>query len=72
MLRRLFTAACAVLLIGSVGCRTQVDKVWTFGEFQDHAEKIDSEFDQLHTDIKDNVFGVEKAAEEPIWHTYRS
>ena len=61
MLRRLCTAACAVLLIGSVGCRTQLDKVWTLGEFRDHAAKIDSEFDQRHTDSNDNFFGVEKA-----------
>ena len=41
MLRRLFTATCAVLLLSGVGCRTQLDKIWTFGELQDHAEKID-------------------------------
>jgi hypothetical protein len=72
MVHRFACLAGVVVLasVASLGCRTQLDRVWTFGEFRDHAEKIDSEFDQFHKDLKDNLFGIEQPPSEPVWMTY--
>jgi hypothetical protein len=73
MVRRVFSLLCVAVLFTCVGCRTrtQLDKIWTFGEFREHAEQVDSEFDQLHKDIKDNFFGLDKPQAPPAAWTYR-
>ncbi len=71
MFRKTATVIGALLLLGSVGCQTQLDRVWTYGEFEDHAMKLDSEVAEFHSDVKENFFGISPQAERPVWFTYR-
>jgi len=66
----LVVVIAATAALASVGCRTQLDKAWTYSEARDHAVKIDSECDELHKDVKDNVFGIEREPTRPRWFTY--
>jgi len=54
MFRKTATVIGALLLLGSVGCQTQLDRVWTYGEFEDHAMKLDSEVAEFHSDVKES------------------
>ncbi len=71
MFRKTATVIGALLLLGSVGCQTRLDRVWSFSEIEDHAVKLDSEFAEFHSDVKENFFGIPAPNKRPVWFTYR-
>ncbi|HLU47063.1 MAG TPA: hypothetical protein VK116_03230 [Planctomycetota bacterium] len=70
MSRRILTVLVGALSLTMVGCQKLLPKAGTYSEIKEHAMRIDWELGQLHTDIKDIVFGIEPAPKEPIWRIY--
>jgi hypothetical protein len=61
-----------VVLAGfsSLGCQGLLPKVGTFNELEQHATRLDYEFQLLHTDVKDILFGIEPEQKKVVWDVY--
>ena len=73
MLRRTLCVLAATVSLTVVGCQHILQKDGTYSEFENIAMRLDYEFNQLHLDVKEILFGLEPRSFEhghSAWNIY--
>lgn len=70
MARRIGLAITAFLLLAAPGCRQRLSNFGSFSELEEHALRMDTEFQNLHVDIKAIVFGIDDVQPPVSWKVY--
>ena len=70
MLRRIFSALGALVLLTCLGCQHFLTTDGSFQELTTHAERLDHEFYAFYSDANMLVFGLEEPPPPTPWKIY--